>query len=137
MPDERGEKQAAQIIEDFLAELARAVPKGENREYSVKEMEAQLKGVMPILSALSQRWSLGILFLLYMKSLNFNELKDILHGINSRTLTDKLRMLEQHGILTRTVRSNPPIRVNYSLTKKGRDITLSCLPLLYELHRQK
>jgi DNA-binding HxlR family transcriptional regulator len=134
---ERREKEIATLIEDFLANLARALPKHEEREYSVEEMERRMKGIVSILSALSQRWSLGIIFLLYMKTLKFNELRDLLPGISSRTLTDKLRMLESSGILTRSVTSNAPIRVRYSLTTRGREIALSCLPLLYQLQKQE
>lgn len=133
----RTEKEAALLIEDFLAKLARIISKREEREYSVEEMEEQMKGVVSILGALSQRWSLGIIFLLYMRSLKFNELRELLHGISSRTLTDKLRMLERSGILTRSVTSSAPVRVSYSLTTSGREIALSCLPLLYQLHKQE
>jgi DNA-binding HxlR family transcriptional regulator len=134
---ERREKEIARLIEDFLANLARALPKHEEHEYSVEETEEQMKGVVTILSALSQRWSLGIIFLLYMRSLKFNELRELLPGISSRTLTDKLRMLEGSGILTRSVMTSAPVRVRYSLTTSGREIALSCLPLLYQLRKQK
>jgi len=114
-----------------------SISKRRPREYSVEEMEEQMKGVVSILSVLSQRWSLGIIYLLYMKSLKFNELRDLLHGISSRTLTDKLRMLERSGILTRSVTSSAPVRVSYALTTSGREIALSCLPLLYQLHKKE
>ena len=133
---ERLEKEIGDLVEGFLADLARVLPKTEEPEYSVKEMERRMEGVVSVLSVLSQRWSLGIIFLLYMKGLKFNELRDLLPGISSRTLTDKLRMLEGRGILTRNVTSSSPVRVGYSLTTRGREIALSCLPLIYELRKQ-
>lgn len=135
MSHERSEKEVALLIEDFLGRLALALSKREKGEYSVEEMEKRMKGIVFILGALSQRWSLGIIFLLYMRSLNFNELRDLLPGISSRTLTDKLRMLERSGILTRNVMSSAPVRVRYSLSTRGREIALSCLPLLYQLQK--
>jgi DNA-binding HxlR family transcriptional regulator len=132
---DRLEKDVGRLTEDFLAKLGKTFSKYEEREYSVEEMEGQMKGVASVLSVLSQRWSLGIIFLLYMKSLKFNELRELLSGISSRTLTDKLRMLERNGILTRTVVSNAPVRVGYSLTSTGREIALSCLPLLYQIRK--
>ena len=57
-------------------------------------------------------------------------------GISSRTLTDKLRMLEAKFLLRRNVTSSSPVRVGYSLTTRGREIALSCLPLIYELRKQ-
>jgi DNA-binding HxlR family transcriptional regulator len=135
MSHERREKEVALLIEDFLSKLAHALPMHEKREYSVEEMEKEMKGVVSILGTLSQRWSLGIIFLLYMGSLKFNELRDLLPGISSRTLTDKLRMLEKSGMLTRSVMSGSPVRVSYSLTTSGREIALSCLPLMYQLRK--
>jgi DNA-binding HxlR family transcriptional regulator len=133
---DRSQKETARLIEDFLANLAQAISKREKHDYSVEEMEEQMKGLVTILGALSQRWSLVIIYLLYMSSLNFNELRDLLPGISSRTLTDKLRMLERSGILARSVVSSAPVRVRYSLTKSGREIALSSLPLLYQLRKQ-
>ncbi|MDA4118234.1 MAG: helix-turn-helix transcriptional regulator [Thaumarchaeota archaeon] len=97
-------------------------------------MESEVECVSAIFSVLSQRWSLGIIFLLYMRDLKFNELRDVLKAISSRTLTEKLRMLEKNGILTRSVTSSAPVRVGYSLTARGRVIALSSLPLLYHVH---
>jgi DNA-binding HxlR family transcriptional regulator len=134
---ERLEREIGQLVEGFLADLARVIPKDGEQEYSVEEMEKRMEGVVSVLGVLSQRWSLGIIFLLYMKSLKFNELRDLLPGISSRTLTDKLRMLEASGILTRSVASSAPVRVGYSLTTRGRDIALSCLPLIYQLRRKE
>lgn len=137
MSRETRDKELTLLIEDFLAKLAQALSKHEEVEYSVEEMEGRMKGVISFLSALSQRWSLAIIFLLYMRNLKFNELRELLPGISSRTLTDKLRMLEKSGILTRSVMNSSPVRVRYSLTTSGREIALSCLPLLYQLQKQK
>lgn len=137
MSHERLQKEAARLIEDFLADLAQAISKYEKREYSVEEIEEQMKGVVSILSTLSQRWSFVIVYLLAMRSLKFNELRELLPGISSRTLTDKLRMLERSGIVTRSVMSGSPVRVSYSLTTRGREISLSCLPLIYQLRKQE
>jgi DNA-binding HxlR family transcriptional regulator len=134
---ERLEREIGELVEDFLANLARVLPKHEEHEYSVEEMERRMEGVVSFLSVLSQRWSLGIIFLLYMRGLKFNELRDLLPGISSRTLTDKLRMLEGSGILTRSVTNSSPVRVGYSLTTRGREIALSCLPLIYQLRKQE
>ncbi|MGA2665778.1 MAG: helix-turn-helix domain-containing protein [Nitrososphaerales archaeon] len=125
------------MVEEFLADMDALFAKQDRREYSVEEMDRQAKGLVTMLSVLSQRWSLVIISLLYMRSLNFNEFKEMLPGISSRTLTDKLRMLEKNKILTRSVTSNAPVRVTYSLTTRGREIALSFLPLLYQLRKQE
>ncbi len=136
-PRDTPENELARLVDDFLRDLEKTLAKRERREYSAEEMEHQMKGIVGMLGALSQRWSLIIIFLLYMKTLSFNELREMLPGISSRTLTDKLRMLEKNAILNRSVTSSGPIRVSYSLTLRGREIALSFLPLLYQLRKQK
>jgi DNA-binding HxlR family transcriptional regulator len=80
---------------------------------------------------LSQKWNLEILYILFLKStVGFSGLKKIL-GVNSRTLSDKLKSLKQHGYIGRTVEQGPPLRVNYSLTTRGKNTVLLALPLLY------
>jgi DNA-binding HxlR family transcriptional regulator len=134
------EREVARLTEDFLADLTRAISKQQRQkenEWSIEEIAEEMKRVSAILNVLSQRWSLGMIFLLYMRDLKFNELRDLLQGISSRTLTDKLRMLGKHGILTRSVMSSGPVRVRYSLTTRGRAIALSSLPLLYHAHKHE
>ena len=54
----------------------------------------------------------------------FGELEHSLTGISTRTLTLKLKMLVENGLIERheEKHSKPP-KVEYSLTKKGRDLT--------------
>jgi len=52
-------------------------------------------------------------------------------GVNSRTLSDKLKTLKQRGYVERTVKTEPPLRVEYELTARGRNTVLLALPLLY------
>ena len=62
--------------------------------------------------------------------MGFAELKKAV-GVNSRTLSDKLKLLTKHGYLERKVTSGPPLRVEYKLTEKGKNTVLLALPLLY------
>src|SRR5271169_7067400 len=114
------EKEVARLVDGFLVDLDKLFAKRDEREYSVEEMEKQVKGLVSMLSVLSQRWSLVIISLLYMRSLSFNEFRENLPGISSRTLTDKLRMGEKNKILTRSVTNNAPVSVTYSLTTRGK-----------------
>jgi DNA-binding HxlR family transcriptional regulator len=47
-------------------------------------------------------------------------------GINSRTLTERLRRLERDGLVRRTMYAEVPPRVEYELTEKG----AALLPIL-------
>jgi len=56
-------------------------------------------------------------FILYPK--RFAELERRLSGISPRTLSLRLKELEQENIIKRTIYSTMPPHVEYSLTKKG------------------
>ncbi len=75
---------------------------------------------------LGNRWSLRIVQCLFSGTKRYNELRSAIKGITSRTLTKHLRELEQHGILTRTVATEGPIRSDYSLTDLGRGLEPCC-----------
>jgi len=80
---------------------------------------------------LSQKWILQILFILFLRNtMGFGELKRIL-GVNSRTLSDKLKSLQKYPYIRRTIDQGPPLRVRYSLTTRGPNTILLALPLLY------
>jgi len=95
------------------------------------EIKADLESLEETFSILFQKWSLEILYSLFLKSiLGFGDLKKAL-GVNSRTLSDKLKLLKEHGYLERNVNQGPPLRVDYMLTTKGRNTVLLAIPLLY------
>ena len=66
-----------------------------------------------------------------LRKLIEDRLEQTLIGVNSRTLSDKLKLLTKHGYIQRDVTSGPPIRVEYTLTTKGKNTVLLALPLLY------
>jgi DNA-binding HxlR family transcriptional regulator len=59
----------------------------------------------------------------------FCELERSLHGISPRTLSLRLRALEDEGIVERQTYPEVPPRVEYALTPKG----LALLPLIEEM----
>jgi DNA-binding HxlR family transcriptional regulator len=52
----------------------------------------------------------------------FCELQDTLGGANSATLSARLKMLEDEGLVDRRMVSSVPPWVEYSLTPKGREL---------------
>ena len=76
------------------------------------------------LDLLDQRWNLRIVRSLLSGKKRFNEIARA-HGINPRTLRDRLRALEDEGVITRTVVSSIPPNVEYELTEKG--LALNCI----------
>ena len=61
----------------------------------------------------------------------FSELEHSCQGISPRTLSERLRWLEQEGILERRSYPESPPRVEYELTVKGEAL----LPIIDEMRR--
>ena len=103
----------------------------ETQKITPTELKAELDSLSETFNLLFQKWSLEILYTLLLKeSSGFGEIKRIL-TVNSRTLSDKLKILQSHGYITRKVTAGPPLRVEYALTSKGKNTVLLALPLLY------
>jgi DNA-binding HxlR family transcriptional regulator len=49
----------------------------------------------------------------------FKNLEESLEGVSTRTLTNKLKIMEKAGVIKRAYHKERPPRVEYSLTKKG------------------
>jgi len=103
----------------------------ETQELSLENLRKTIQSLEKSFELLSQKWNLQILYILFLReTTGFGELKKIL-GVNSRTLSDKMKILTGHGFLTRSVEQGPPLRVRYALTTKGRNTILLALPFLY------
>ena len=103
----------------------------ETQKITPTELKAELDSLEESFNLLFQKWGLEILYTLMLKdAIGFGEIKRIL-TVNSRTLSDKLKMLQRHNYITRRVKAGPPLRVEYSLTAKGKNTVLLALPLLY------
>jgi len=103
----------------------------EKQRITPTELKNELKSLQESFNLLFQKWSLEILYTLLLKeTLGFSGVKKIL-GVNSRTLSDKFKILQTYGYVNRKVTVGPPLRVDYSLTSKGKNTVLLALPLLY------
>lgn len=69
---------------------------------------------------IGRRWTGAIIFVLLRSSCRFATLREAIPDITDRMLSDRLQELESEDIVLRTVVPDTPVRVEYSLTKKGR-----------------
>jgi DNA-binding HxlR family transcriptional regulator len=77
---------------------------------------------------LSTRWVGLILFDLLKGTKRFSEMEADL-PISGRLLSDRLKMLEKEGIVTRDIYSEFPVRIEYSLSEKGKALA----PVIQEI----
>lgn len=74
---------------------------------------------------LGKRWSLHILKNLSINgSIRFNELKRMLPGISSTVLSERLLELERESLINKKIFPEVPIRVEYSLTSRARELEI-------------
>jgi DNA-binding HxlR family transcriptional regulator len=76
--------------------------------------------VTQTLSFVGSKWTPLVIFHLNFGGKRYGELQQALPGISPKTLAERLRALEEQGLLTRTVHPDKPPRVEYALTERGR-----------------
>jgi DNA-binding HxlR family transcriptional regulator len=76
-----------------------------------------------------RRWTGAILRVLMDGPLRFSEIAQCVPELSDRLLSERMKELERRGIVERTVTSGPPVRVEYSLSRMGRELE----PALSEL----
>lgn len=79
---------------------------------------------------LGKRWTGLILDRLMLGPQRFCEMTAAVDGLSDRVLSDRLRELEQEDIVKRIVYPQIPVRVEYHLTDKGRDLQ----PVIEAIH---
>ena len=81
--------------------------------------------VRNILARLCDKWALLVIYILDRSdkdSMRFTELKQKMPDISQRMLSMTLRTLEEDGYVTRTIFSEIPPRVEYSLTERAKSL---------------
>jgi DNA-binding HxlR family transcriptional regulator len=80
---------------------------------------------------LGRKWHISILYHLSCSgSMRFHHLEEEINGISAKMLSESLDRLEtQYGLVERTVISDSPIQVEYSLTEHGELL----VPLISEI----
>lgn len=71
---------------------------------------------------IGRRWTGAIIYVLLKARCRFATLRAAVPGITDRMLSERLQELEEEGLITRTVVPETPVRVEYALTKKGREL---------------
>jgi DNA-binding HxlR family transcriptional regulator len=69
---------------------------------------------------IGRRWTGAILRALLSNVNRFNDLAAAVPGLSDRMLAERLRELETEGVVSRIVIPATPVRVEYTLTEKGR-----------------
>ena len=78
-----------------------------------------------------RRWTGAILRVLMDHPLRFSEICQAVPELSDRLLSERMKELERRGMVERRVISGPPLRVEYELSRMGKELE----PALAELQR--
>lgn len=104
------------------------------------DIQQEIRRIVESLQVFFNKWTVELVVVLSQaRSMRFNELREQLKGISGRTLSQRLKELEEQGLVARRLFDERPVRIEYSLTKKGLDVAYLSLPLvlyLREAHKR-
>lgn len=116
-----------ELFEPFLASLA-----------SVPDIQEEISKIVESLQVFFNKWTVEVILVLSQsRALRFNEMREQLAGISGRTLSQRLKDLEEQGLVERTVHDERPVRIEYALTKRGQDVAYLALPLVLYLRNAR
>jgi len=88
----------------------------------MKKKYDQACPVAKALEVLGDRWTLLIVRDLLRGARRFQDFQTSLTGIAPTILSDRLKLMEEHGLITRRFYSDHPPRAEYFLTDKGKEL---------------
>jgi DNA-binding HxlR family transcriptional regulator len=71
---------------------------------------------------IGRRWTAAIVRVLLAGHTRFSDIQALVPGLSDRLLSQRLRELEDVGIVDRRVIPDHPVRIEYHLTERGHDL---------------
>ena len=126
-------------VNEQIPIMRNAVRKGLEKDlkafkHDEKHIQTELEFLNDALSFLQKKWTMDLIYIIrIIGKPYFNDIRRALPSINSRSLSTRLKDLEDNHIVIRTVEMSdkPPFRVSYKLTDLGEGIYELLLPLLF------
>jgi DNA-binding HxlR family transcriptional regulator len=87
----------------------------------------------PVLEHVTGRWGSLVLAAVLDGPIRFNDLRRRVDGVSQKVLAQTLQALERDGFVHRHQLSVFPLRVEYTLTPSGQDVTAKLLELITQV----
>jgi DNA-binding HxlR family transcriptional regulator len=108
---------------------------GARADTATADSEAPVAHCCPLyheaVELVGRRWTGAILRVLMDGRLRFSEIAQAVPELSDRLLSERMKELESRGMVERRVIPGPPLRVEYELSRMGRELE----PALSELQR--
>ncbi len=82
----------------------------------------QICPIARTLDVVGDRWTILIVRDLFFGRTRFNQFLESSPGLPSKVLSDRLKKLEEYGLVERSVYCQHPLRAEYRLTEHGRSL---------------
>ena len=93
----------------------------------VEETGTHIAGFCPryhqAVELIGRRWTGAIVRAMLSGVCHFSDLTAMVPGLSDRMLSERLKELEAEGLVERRVIPETPVRIEYALTAKGRDLS--------------
>ena len=103
---------------------------------SVSKVKKEGRGIVEcplqgMISKVTKKWSLLVLNQIGNHGrIRYNQLFNELSGISPKSLADALKQLQEVNLIARKIKEGAPPKVEYSLTREGKDLREAVIPLL-------
>ena len=97
-------------------------PKKAKRKSDAREFLRSRCAVACTLDLVGDKWSLLVVRDLFRGCATYGELQNSFEGIPTNILADRLKKLEEAGIIAKSAYQQHPVRYAYELTKKGKSL---------------
>ncbi|MEJ3658351.1 winged helix-turn-helix transcriptional regulator [Pseudonocardia sp. TRM90224] len=71
---------------------------------------------------IGKRWTGVVLRAMLLDVTRFADLRAVVPGLSDRMLAERLKELQDEGVVERIVHDETPVRIEYRLTQKGREL---------------
>ncbi len=75
-----------------------------------------------VLCILGDKYSALLIRLMHDEPQRFKDFENKIEGISPRTLSQRLAMLEEHGVIEKNICPDSPGRFHYELSEAGKDL---------------
>jgi len=97
--------------------------------------DAACRRFLSSVELVGKRWSSGVLLAIARGATRFTEIVATVPGLSDRLLAQRLKELEESGLVRREVIATTPVQIRYALTEAGLDLMQSLQPLAAWGHR--
>jgi DNA-binding HxlR family transcriptional regulator len=88
------------------------------------------RSFQPVIELIGRRWTAAVLLAGERGARRFGQYRTLVPGISDRLLSQRLKDLERHGLMERTVIPSTPVEIRHSPTERGRGLIVALQPLI-------